>query len=324
MTFDSLAVDVKDLTKIYPNGVRAVDGVTFSVQRGTVLGLLGPNGAGKSTIIKILTTLARPGSGTAQVAGVDILAEPALARRMIGCVAQQSGADPEATGRENLTLQGRLFGLNGQGLRHQVDGLLERFRLGDWADRSARTYSGGTRRRLDVAMGLVHDPHVLFLDEPTTGLDPEMRAEVWAEIFGMAAIGITIVLSTHYLEEADELADTLAILDRGKIVAQGTPAQLKNDLHGDAVRIELAESPGEGRVRAALSCVEGVRDIVVAGCGLSARVDCGVANAPTLLAALESAGVRVVSLTLSAPTIGDVYMRHAGRSLSSAQEAPGR
>jgi ABC-2 type transport system ATP-binding protein len=318
---DRATVDVKDLTKSFANGVRAVDEVSFSVRSGTVCGLLGPNGAGKSTIIKVLTTLARPSSGTVRVAGVDVLAEPARVRRMIGCVGQQSGADPAATARENLILQGRLYGLGGRRLRNQVDGLLERFGLGDHADRWVRRYSGGMRRRLDVAMGLVHEPDVLFLDEPTTGLDPETRTELWAEISGMAAVGITVVLSTHYLEEVDELADTLVILDRGRVAAIGTPSQLKRGLRADALRVELVEPPGEGRVRSALSGVEGVRSIVVAGCGLSAQVDRGAASAPALLNALESAGVRVVSLTLSVPTIGDVYMRYAGRLLRSAQEA---
>ncbi|MFC6883266.1 MULTISPECIES: ATP-binding cassette domain-containing protein [Actinomadura] len=321
MSFDSLAIDVKDLTKIYPGAVRAVDGVSFTVQSGTVFGLLGPNGAGKSTIIKILTTLSRPGGGSVRVAGVDVVAEPGPARRMIGCVAQQSGVDPIATGRENLTLQGRLYGLGGRRLRTQVDDLLERFGLSEYADRPARACNGGMRRRLDVAMGLVHEPHVLFLDEPTTGLDPETRKELWAEIFGMAAVGITVVLSTHYLEEAEELADTLGILDRGKLVAMGTPAELKREMHGDALRVELVEPPGEARVRSALSCLEGVCDIVVAGSGLSARIDPGTATAPVVLAALESAGVRVVSLTLSPPTIDDVYSRHAGRLLCGMPEA---
>ncbi|MGP4026327.1 ATP-binding cassette domain-containing protein [Actinomadura sp. 3N407] len=334
MTFDSTtldstaingtAIEVKDLTKTYSNGVRAVDGISFSVRNGTVFGLLGPSGAGKSTIIKILTTLTRPGSGGVRVAGVDVVREPAQARRRIGCVTQQSGVDPCATSREALTLQGRLYGLNGRVLRNRVDSLLERFALADLADRPARTYSGGMRRRLDVALGLVHEPHVLFLDEPTTGLDPETRTDLWAEIFGMAAVGITVVLSTHYLEEVDELASTLAILDRGKIVAMGSPGQLKREAGGDALRVELVEPPGEGKVRKALAGVEGVGNIVVAGCGLSARVERGAVSAPYLVAALESAGVRVVSLTLSAPTIGDVYLRHAGRLLRSAQEAPSR
>ncbi|WP_131737009.1 ABC transporter ATP-binding protein [Actinomadura roseirufa] len=324
MTTESLAIEVEDVTKTYSNGVRAVEGVSFTVRSGTVFGLLGPNGAGKSTIIKILTTLTRPGSGTVRVAGVDVVKEPVLARRVIGCVAQQGGGDPSATSRESLTLQGRLYGLGGRRLRTQVDLLLERFGLGECADRPIRTFSGGMRRRLDVALGLVHEPHVLFLDEPTTGLDPETRTELWAEIFGMAAVGITVVLSTHYLEEVEELADTLAILDRGRIVAMGTPSQLKSEAGGDALRVELVEPPGESKVRKALACVEGVGDIMVAGCGLSARVQRGAVSAPYLVAALESAGVHVVSLTLSAPTIGDVYRQHAGRTLRSVQEAPSR
>ncbi|MFB4306714.1 ATP-binding cassette domain-containing protein [Actinomadura sp. GTD37] len=320
MPGDTLAIEVSDLTKTYPNGVRAVNGVTFSVPSGTVFGLLGPNGAGKSTTIKVLTTLTRPDSGTARVAGFDVLSDAARVRSHIGCVAQSSGVDPAATGRENLVLQGQLYGLGGGRLRERVDGLLERFGLTDVAGRLAKTYSGGMRRKLDVAMGLVQEPRVLFLDEPTTGLDPEARADLWKEIAGMAATGITVVLTTHYLEEADELADTLAILDEGKVVAYGTPENLKKALHGDSVQILLNEPPEEPAVRTALSNVAGVHDVVVSGREVGARVDAGADSAPALLSALESAGLRVASVTLSAPTLDEVYLRHAGRSFRSVQE----
>jgi len=320
MSGDTLAIEVSDLTKTYPNGVRAVNGVTFSVPSGTVFGLLGPNGAGKSTTIKVLTTLTRPDSGTARVAGFDVLSDAAQVRRHIGCVAQNSGVDPAATGRENLVLQGQLYGLGGGALRERVDGLLERFGLADVAGRLVKTYSGGMRRKLDVAMGLVQEPRVLFLDEPTTGLDPEARAELWKEIAGMANSGITVVLTTHYLEEADELADTLAILDEGKVVAYGTPENLKKALHGDSVQILLNEPPEEAAVRTALSNVVGVHDVVVHGREVGARVDAGADSAPALLSALEGAGLRVASVTLSAPTLDEVYLRHAGRTFRSVQE----
>jgi len=212
------ATEARELTKTYPKGGRALDGLGFSVEAGTVFGLLGPNGAGKSTTVKILTTLSRPDSGQASVAGIDVLASPDRVRRAIGLVAQRSGVDLEGTGRENLTLQGQVYGLRGAELRSRVGELLERFGLGEAADRVARGYSGGMQRRLDIAMGLIHRPRVLFLDEPTTGLDPEVRADMWAEIARLSGSeGLTILLTTHYLEEADRLAGRLAIVDRGPV-----------------------------------------------------------------------------------------------------------
>jgi ABC-2 type transport system ATP-binding protein len=224
-------VEARDLVKTYPPGTRALDGLTLAIAPGEVFGLLGPNGAGKSTAIKILTTLTRPDSGTATVAGHDVLREPQRVRRAIGVVAQKSGTDPMATGRENLLLQGHLYRMGGAALKHRVGELIDRFDLGTVADRPVRTYSGGTQRRLDVAVGLVHRPAVLFLDEPTTGLDPEARAALWQEIDRLSTgEGLTILLTTHYLDEADRLADRLAIVDSGRVVVEGTPAELKAEL----------------------------------------------------------------------------------------------
>jgi ABC-2 type transport system ATP-binding protein len=238
MTTTGAAIQARDLTKTYGKDVRALDGLGFSVGAGTVFGLLGPNGAGKSTTVKVLTTLSLPDSGSARVAGVDVLAEPDRVRRSIGLVGQRSGVDLEATGRENLTLQGQVYGLRGAELRSRVGELLERFGLAEAADRVARGYSGGMQRRLDIAMGLIHRPQVLFLDEPTTGLDPEVRAGMWAEIAHLSAgEGLTILLTTHYLEEADRLAGRLAIVDRGRLVAEGSPDELKGELRGDAIHV---------------------------------------------------------------------------------------
>ena len=225
------AIAVRDLVKTYPKGTRALDGLTFSVRRGAVFGLLGPNGAGKSTAIKILTTLSQPDSGSATVAGIDVLANPQAVRRAIGCVAQRSSVDMPSTGRENLTLQGQLYDLTGHELKSRVSELLERFRLTEAADRVAKTFSGGMQRKLDIAMGLIHHPKVLFLDEPTTGLDPEARADMWNEIARLSQEGLTILLTTHYLEEADRLAERLAIIDRGRVVVEGTPEELKEIYH---------------------------------------------------------------------------------------------
>jgi ABC-2 type transport system ATP-binding protein len=218
----SLAIEAAGLVKTYPGDIRALGGLSLSVPAGTIYGLVGPNGAGKSTTVRILTTLSRADSGAARVAGHDVVREAAAVRRAIGVVGQRSGGDREATGAENLRLQGQIHGLHGRELRARVDGLLEQLGLADAAGRLVRTDSGGMQRRLDIAMALVQRPQVLFLDEPTTGLDPEVRAELWREIERLARDeGLSILLTTHYLEEADRLAAELAIVDGGRVVEIG-------------------------------------------------------------------------------------------------------
>jgi len=232
-------------------------------------------------------------------------------------VAQKSGVDIEATGRENLVLQGEIHRMSSRERRSRVPELLERFGLGDAADRIARTYSGGMQRRLDVAMGLVHRPRVLFLDEPTTGLDPEVRASMWDEVGRLVREeGITILLTTHYMDEADRLASRLAILDRGPIVAEGSPEELKGELRGDAIRVELVEAHANGRVPAALAGLEGVSDVAVEDRSLRARADSGAVRAPAVLAALDAAGVKVAAVTVARPSLDDVCLRHAGRTFA--------
>jgi ABC-2 type transport system ATP-binding protein len=319
-----MAIEATSLVKTYPKGVKALDGVSFGVAAGSVFGLVGPNGAGKSTTVKILTTLSRPDSGAAEVAGIDVLRRPDDVRRAIGCVAQKSGVDVQATGRENLLLQGRLYGMGGRALEQRVDTMLERFGLVDAARRVTRTYSGGMQRKLDVAMGLVHSPRVLFLDEPTTGLDPEARADMWTEIERLAGEeGLTILLTTHYLEEADRLARRMAIVDRGRVVAQGSPEELKSELHGDAVHIELDAIETNGRVTAALADLNYVRDVVVDhGRLLHARTDNGARAVPVMLQALEAHGVPVVSVTVARPSLDDVYLKYTGRRFEDADAAP--
>jgi ABC-2 type transport system ATP-binding protein len=318
------AIEARELTKTYGGGVRALDGLGFTVETGTVFGLLGPNGAGKSTTVKILTTLSRPDSGQASVAGVDVLAQPERVRRAIGLVAQRSGVDLEATGRENLTLQGQVYGLRGAELRGRVGDLLGRFGLAETADRVARGYSGGMQRRLDIAMGLIHRPRVLFLDEPTTGLDPEVRADMWAEIAHLAAEGLTILLTTHYLEEADRLAGRLAIVDRGRVVAEGSPNELKGELRGDAIHVELGDPEPDGRAHAALDRVPGVWEVTIEGRSLRAWTQDGSAAVPAVLQALEAGGVRVASVTIARPSLDDVYLRHTGRSFAKVAEEVSR
>lgn len=321
------AVAAHNLIKTYPGDIKALDGMDITVGAGTVFGLLGPNGAGKSTTVKILTTLARPDSGTAIVAGHDALRHPDRVRRAIGVVAQKSGADPVATGRENLLLQGRLYGLRGAALTRRADELLDRFDLTDAAKRLVKTYSGGMQRRLDVAIGLVHRPEVLFLDEPTTGLDPEARTAMWEEISRLAGDeGLTILLTTHYLEEADRLAERVAIVDRGRVVAEGTPDELKGELHGDAVQVVLREDTGPLDARlleTALSEFAGVREAVVDGRHLRARADDGPSAVPHVLAVLEREGAAVASVTVARPSLDDVYLRYAGRRFADADTGDG-
>jgi ABC-2 type transport system ATP-binding protein len=307
------AIEVEDLRKTYAGGVEAVRGVSFAVRSGEVFALLGPNGAGKSTTVRILATLSDPTSGKARVAGLDVTREAREVRRRIGYVAQNSGVDLTATGRENLTLQGQLFRLSGTRLKGRVDELLQLFQLETAADRPASTYSGGMKRRLDVAMGLIHDPEVLFLDEPTTGLDPESRAVMWKEVRRLAQGGLTLLLTTHYLEEADQLAQRLAIVDGGRVVAEGTPEELKGRLRGDVVSVELAD----GRLadaEAVLRSQEGVLGVMADGSRLYAQVEHGARAVPALLGALERAGFEVSQVSLSRPSLDDVYLTATGHA----------
>ena len=286
-----ISIEANGLVKTYRGDVHALDGVSLVAETGTVFGLLGPNGAGKSTAVKILTTLSLPDSGEAHVAGYDVVRQAAKVRLAIGCVAQKSGLDLAATGRENLILQGRVYGMRGRELRSRAQELLDRFGLAESADRTVRTYSGGMQRKLDVAVGLMHRPQVLFLDEPTTGLDPEARVDMWSEIARLAGgEGLTILMTTHYLEEADSLARRLAIV------------------------VELDQAPQDGEVTRALSGVADLRDVTVEARTLRARADSGARMVPTVLAALESAGVGVAAVTVARPSLDDVYLRHAGKA----------
>jgi ABC-2 type transport system ATP-binding protein len=313
------SIVAEELQKRYRT-VQALDGVSFAVRGGEVFGLLGPNGAGKSTTVRVLTTLTRADSGRAFVAGEDVVAHPARVRRVIGYVAQDSGVDWEATGRENLLLQGRIHGMSGAPLRARVDELLELVGLQDASDRIARGYSGGMKRRLDIAIGLVHKPKVLFLDEPTTGLDPEARAAMWVEVERLAsAESLTILLTTHYLEEADRLAERVAIVSRGKVVVEGTPEELKQNLRGESVSVELAEQ--NGRAADAERIVAGIgTEVKVDGQILRARVPNGAQAIPVILGALDDAGIEVTSVTTARPSLDDVYLHYTGRDFATEDE----
>jgi ABC-2 type transport system ATP-binding protein len=315
------AIEAVGLTKTYKGAVRALDGITFSVAAGSVFGLLGPNGAGKSTTVKILTTLATPDAGHASVAGLDVVREARAVRRTIGCVSQRSGLDLEATARENLVLQGEVFGLRRSEARARAAELLDHAGLADDAGRLVKGFSGGMQRKLDVALGLVHRPQVLFLDEPTTGLDPEARSDLWSEIEHLSrGEGLTILLTTHYLEEADNLAERVAIVDHGRIVVEGTPDELKGELRGDTVSVDLDPAMPLERsaaARAALAGVAGVHDIVIEGRSVHARADAGARAVPAVLAALDGAALTVASVTVARPSLDDVYLRYAGRAFGA-------
>jgi ABC-2 type transport system ATP-binding protein len=314
------AIAVQDLHKRYGD-VQALDGVSFAVREGEVFGLLGPNGAGKSTTVRTLVTLTKPDSGSASVAGHDVLREQVAVRRALGYVPQDSGVDELGTGRENLTLQGHVEGMSGRALRSRVDELLALVGLSEAADRIVKSYSGGMRRRLDIALGLVHRPRVLFLDEPTTGLDPEARVAMWEEVSRLAeAETLTILLTTHYLEEADQLADRLAIVSRGRVVVEGTPDELKQGLEGEVVEVEIVDGALEDAA-ATVRALTDVREVTLSGRKLRSRVADGARAVPTILAALDGRGVGVEAVTMHRPSLDNVYLHYTGREFSAEDDA---
>jgi len=315
------AIRVQQLTKTYRNGVRALAGVSFTVREGEIFGLLGPNGAGKSTTVRILATLTRPDGGQALVAGHDVARDPGAVRRRIGYVAQASGVDRYATGRENLLLQAHLQRVPAREIPGRVARLLEWIGLSDAADRLVSTYSGGMKRRLDIAMGLVHEPAVLFLDEPTTGLDPESRAALWRDLARLRQErNLAVLLTTHYLEEADRLCDRLAIIDHGRVVVEGTPAELKAQIRGDTVT--LAVNGGSEQAAELLRPLEGVLEVIPNHVAVIARVAHGATAVPSLITALERAGVGVQAVTLSRPSLDDVYLYHTGHRFVAESDPP--
>ena len=318
MTDGPFAIVTDQLSKSFTSRsstVDAVRGVSLNVPPGEIFGLLGPNGAGKTTTMRMLTTLLPRDGGNASVAGFDVGRQPKQVRQNIGYVSQLGGADELATGRENLLLQGRLYGAGLAELRPRIDELAEILDLSGFVDRRVKTFSGGQRRRLDVALGIVHRPSVLFLDEPTTGLDPQNRANLWGHLQALREQGTTIVLTTHYLEEADVLCDRLVIVDHGRIVIEGTPRDLKQRVAGDAIVITLKD---EGNTAIGVGLLESepfVREISGAGDQVRLYVEDGGTALPQLLRILDQSSVGVRSMNLSEPTLDDVFLRQTGRSL---------
>ncbi len=316
------AIVVENLVKTYANGIQALTGVSFRVSPGEIFGLLGPNGAGKSTTVRILATLTRSDAGRATVAGHDVTTEAYMVRKRIGYVAQASGVDKWATGRENLALQAHLDRVPPAEIPARVRRGLEWVGLAEAADRVVKTYSGGMKRRLDLAMGLIHDPAVLFLDEPTTGLDPETRSALWRDLQRLRQERrLTVLLTTHYLEEADYLCDRLAIVDQGRVVVTGTPSELKAQIRGDAVALQVAGDAG--RAAEVLRPADGVLKVMADGPQVVAWVAQGATALPALITALERAGVAVQAATVGRPTLNDVYLHYTGHRYASGGDPAG-
>jgi ABC-2 type transport system ATP-binding protein len=293
--------------------IEAVAGVDLRVGTGSIFGFLGPNGAGKTTTLRILATLLPPSGGEARVMGYDVATDPEQVRRRIGYVAQSGGSDPRMTGRGELVMQGRLFGLSGAATKARAQELLEAMDLAEAGDRAIDGYSGGMRRRLDVAIGMVHRPGLLFLDEPTTGLDPQARARMWDEVRRLRDTGTTVFLTTHYLDEADALCDRLAIIDHGRIVAEGTATELKRAIAGDVLTIGV---DGAGELVARLLAQQPfVREAGVVDGTVRLYVDDGEASLPLVLRLLDGAGLAPQALALHRPTLDDVFLRQTGRTL---------
>jgi ABC-2 type transport system ATP-binding protein len=321
MSQNSGGIEVHSLVRDFKGGVRAVDGIDLSVAPGEIYGFLGPNGAGKSTTVLMLTTLLPPTSGSARVAGLDVVHEGAAVRRAIGASLQESALDPFLTGTEHMRLQSALHGLGKAERVKRGRELLERVGLTDAAERKVGGYSGGMKRRLDLALALVHHPRLLFLDEPTTGLDPQSRAALWEEVRRLAhEDGVTVFLTTQYLEEADVLAGRVGIIDRGKIVAEGTPAQLKAGIGRPSVEA-VPRDPGD-RERLIATLGRFGPEAAASGNGVAVRLPEGVGDLAEIVRALDSEGIQVADLRLHSPTLDDVFLAKTGRSLEGAAESP--
>ena len=316
------SVIAENLVKTYRNGeVRALDGLSLEVEEGTVLGVLGPNGAGKTTTVRVLATLLKPDSGRAMVGGIDVVKNPKAVREIIGLSGQYAAVDETLTGWDNLVMFGRLYHLSSQAANARAQELLEQFSLADDAKRPIKTFSGGMRRRLDLAASLIIRPKVLFLDEPTTGLDPRGRMEMWKVIEGLVKDGVTLLLTTQYLEEADQLTDEIAVIDRGKVIARGTSDQLKTQVGGE--RLELIVAEGDiARAREIADRVGGSTSTVDAGLRkISTPVTTGGEALVGLLRELDSAKIHPLDIALKRPSLDDVFMSLTGHAAEEVVEA---
>ena len=315
------SVIAENLVKTYRNGeVRALDGLSLEVEEGTVLGVLGPNGSGKTTTVRVLATLLKPDSGRAMVGGIDVVKNPKAVREIIGLSGQYAAVDETLTGWDNLVMFGRLYHLSSQAANARAEELLEQFSLADDAKRPIKTFSGGMRRRLDLAASLIIRPKVLFLDEPTTGLDPRGRMEMWKVIEGLVKDGVTLLLTTQYLEEADQLADEIAVIDRGKVIARGTSDQLKTQVGGE--RLELIVAEGDiARAREIADRVGGSTSTVDAGLRkISTPVTTGGEALVGLLRELDSAKIHPLDIALKRPSLDDVFMSLTGHAAEEVVE----
>ena len=317
-------ISVDDLVLVYADGTKAVDGISFQVNEGEFFGFLGPNGAGKSTTIKVLTTLLKKTSGKVSVEGLNIEKDADKVRKLIGVQSQETVLDPDLTAKENMMLQGHLHQMGGEELRKRVDELLGLVGLADVTDKRAGHFSGGMKKRLDLASALVHKPKLLFLDEPTTGLDPQSRATIWEYLSKLNRDdGITIFLTTQYMEEADKLCKRLFIIDQGKIVANGTPESLKREVGADSITMKFEEGSSSGdtkeRAKEVLGGIEGVSKIIDSEEGITVYAK----NAGTIIAdivrALDSSSIHLSSVNFASPTLDDVFLQHTGRRIRAEE-----
>jgi len=312
-------ISVDHLVVVYEDGTRAVDDISFSIKEGEFFGFLGPNGAGKSTTIKTLTTLLRKTSGHVKVAGFDLDKSPNEIRKSIGVLTQETSVDVDLTGWENLRLQGRLQQLHGQALRDRIEELLKLVQLQEVANKPAGRYSGGMRKRLDLASALIHNPPLLFLDEPTTGLDAQSRVAMWEYLEDLnRKEGKTIFLTTHYLEEADRLCRQLSIIDHGKLIANGSPSELKAAMGGDTIALTLDPSVRD-RAKQILRTIDGISDILDSDAGVTVYTESGGEKAVDVVTTLDRNGIRPSFLSISSPTLDDVFLKRTGRRIRSEE-----
>jgi ABC-2 type transport system ATP-binding protein len=321
-----VVIEVEDLRMVYSGRAGApptvaVDGVRFQVRRGEIFGFLGPNGAGKTTTISVLTTLLSPTSGKARIEALDVVAHPHEVRRRLGLVFQKSTADEELTGRENLQIQAGLYGQSGPSVEARIQELLSQMDLGTVGDRLVKTYSGGMRRRLELAVGMVHEPRIVFLDEPTLGLDPQGRAGFWRYIRSLRDTkGITVFLTTHYLDEADQLCDRVAVIDHGKIIALGTPRELKDSVGGDT--LEVSVPPGAPDLTPLVAPMPGVKGVQRREDGYREKCSEGERLIPKVVLAAETAGISVRGITVVKPTLDEVFLELTGHAYREEGETP--